>query len=115
MNDFLREILGALKTQLAELNSFSRLVVHKLLPYCDDQTGTILIDTVARGNSYVALSFHRKKEVINSDTLRNILRSIKKDKSDHFVHQSHKFMHRKKSNTLTSQAMDADHGRTKNS
>jgi hypothetical protein len=88
MKDFSKEMLGAFKKQLAGLNSFSRLVMHELLPYCDYQTGTISIDAldvVARDNFYVAPSPGRKKEVVNGDTLRNAFRSIKKAKPDHFI------------------------------
>ena len=88
MKDFTIEVLKVFKSHLTELPSFPRLVMYELLEYCDYASGTISINTLdelAHNDFRVAPSPGRKKEVINADTLRNALRTIKKAKSDDFI------------------------------
>ena len=87
MRDFTTEALGAIKTNLAGLNSFCRLVMYEVLDYCDYSSGTISIsslDKLARDDFQVDPIRGRQKEVINGDTIRNAFRTIKKAKPDHF-------------------------------
>ena len=136
MNKFYQEVLLRLKLNLTGLPSFSRLVIYELLPYFDYKTGTISIkslEELVSNDFYVVSCNGRKKENITADTIRNAFRSIKKAKPDHFIFNTvnqrivitmpfirelYEFMYNEESNklyTLTSKAMEADHGRTKNS
>lgn len=87
MIDFTSHAFSLLKSHLIELPSFSRLVIYELLEYCDFVTGTISIDTldeIARKDFKIAPCSGRRKEMINGETLRNALRTVKKAKSAHF-------------------------------
>ena len=87
MDDFSVEALSRIKSNLAGLPSFCRLVIYDLLEYCDYQSGTIsldALDNVAHQDFYIHPMPGRKKENINGDTLRNAFRTIKKSKPDHF-------------------------------
>ena len=87
MNTFSTDALKALKTKLAGLPSFPRLLIYELaLDYCDYASGIISINTldeVAR-NFHVTPTPGRKKETINGDTIRNAFRTIKKAKPEYF-------------------------------
>jgi hypothetical protein len=88
MNDFTQEALSAIKATLAGLPSFSRLAIYDLLPYCDFSTGIISIpslDEVANTDFYVVPAPGRKKENIQSETLRNAFRTIKKSRPNDFI------------------------------
>ena len=88
MRDFTKEALGAIKTNLAGLNSFCRLVIYELLPYCDYSSGIVSIsslDKLASDDFHVDSLRGRQKEVVNGDKIRNAFRAIKKAKPDHFL------------------------------
>ena len=88
MYDFTTEAMNAIKSNLAGLPSFCRLTIYDLLSYCDYALGIISISTldeVARNDFQVMPSPGRKKEEINSETLRNAFRAIKKAKPDQFI------------------------------
>ena len=85
------EAVSLIKENLAGLPGFCRLAIYDLLEYCDYTTGIISIsalDEVAVNDFYVTPSPGRKKEVVNSDTIRNAFRTIKKAKSDSFIFSS---------------------------
>lgn len=84
---FSKKAFAAIKSNLAGLPSFCRLTIYELLDYCDFSSGIISISTldeVVRNDFYVSPAPGRKKEVINSDTLRNVFRTIKKARPEHF-------------------------------
>lgn len=86
--DFYQQAYLAFKVKLFGLSSFNRLVMYEILPYCNYETGTIILpslEELARNDFQVEAAPGRKKEAINADTLRNTFRSIKKAKSSHFV------------------------------
>jgi hypothetical protein len=138
MSDFQKQVFDVFKLHLYGLPGFCCLATYELFHYMyiDFELGTISInslDLLARTDFYVAsLCGGAKKEEVTRDKLQNAFRSIKKVKSEHFVFNTVnqrivitmpfirelcESMHSKESNklfTLTSKAMEADHGRTKN-
>ena len=87
-NNFYPLAFNAFKSNIKGLPSFCRLTMLELLSYCDYTTGVISIDSLeelARENFQVAPAPGRKKEEINSDTIRNAFRSIKKAKPEQFI------------------------------
>ena len=87
MSDFQKQALSAFKSNLAGLPSFCRLVMYEIFEYIDFPSGTISINSLEKlsiDDFQVTSLRGRQKEVINGDTIRNALRTIKKAKPDHF-------------------------------
>lgn len=87
MRMFAKEINNALKRHLSGLPGFCRLVIYDLFEYCDFSTGIITLpalEVLAQNDFHVEPTSGRKKEIIDSDALRNAFRTIKKAKPDHF-------------------------------
>lgn len=87
VSNFFRGVFSEIKSHLFGLPSFCRLSIYELLEYCDYASGVISIGTleeIVHNDFYVAPSPGRKKETINSDTIRNALRTIKKARPEHF-------------------------------
>lgn len=87
-SDFYQQAYLAFKAMLSGLSSFNRLVMYEILPYCNYETGTVILpslEELACNDFQVDVAPGRKKESINADTLRNTFRAIKKAKAGHFL------------------------------
>lgn len=87
MIDFVIHANNLIKKNLIGLPGFSKLVIYEALPYLDYSQGKIFLPTLyefAVNDLFVERAPGRKREVINENTIRNALRTIKKFKGDFF-------------------------------
>ena len=87
MIDFVIHANNLIKQNLIGLPGFSKLVIYEALPYLDYSQGKISLPTLyefAVNDFHVERAPGRKREVVNENTIRNALRTIKKFKGDFF-------------------------------